>query len=138
MAPRWDRLGRHDQAEDLLSNRPAEPGAGMTVGAVGGPGRSGQRGAQVPVPGRGGAFALAGGLVAAGRQPADAASPAGQVLTGAPDNEEITEWVAALAIGNAELVSCVRMTDEDRPRLLENRRLTAGLHPIKAMEPAPA
>ena len=37
--------------------------------------------------------------------------------------------------GNAELVSCVRMTDEDRPRLLENRRLTAGLHPIKAMEP---
>jgi len=41
------------------------------------------------------------------------------VLTGAPDNKEITEWVAALAIGNAELVSCVRMTDEDRPRLPE-------------------
>ena len=89
-------------------------------------------------PGRGGAFALAGGLVAAGRQPADAASPAGQVLTGAPDNEEITEWVAALAIGNAELVSCVRMTDEDRPRLLGNRRLRAGLRPIKAMEPTTA
>jgi hypothetical protein len=49
------------------------------------------------------------------------------VLTGAPDNEEITEREAALAIGNAELVSCVRMTDEGRPRLLENRRLTAGL-----------
>ena len=95
----------------------------MTVGAGRGPGRSGQRGAQVPVPRRGGAFALAGGLVPAGRQPADAASPAGQVLTGAPDNEEITEWVAALAIGNPELVSCVRMTE------------TAGLRPIKAMEP---
>jgi hypothetical protein len=51
------------------------------------------------------------------------------VLTGAPDNEGITEWVAALAIGNAGLVSCVRMADEDCPRLLENRRLTAGLSP---------
>ena len=91
MARRWDRLGRHDQSEDLLSNRPAEPGAGMTVGAGRRPGRSGQRGARVPVPGRGGAFALAGGLVPAGRQPADAAIPAGQVLTGTPDNEEITE-----------------------------------------------
>src|SRR5215470_9397795 len=102
----------------------------MTLGAGGGPGRSGQRGAQVPVPrARGGAFALAGGRVAAGRQPADAASPAGQVLTGAPDNEEITEWVAALAIGNAELMSCVRMTDEDCPRLLENRRLNGWSSP---------
>ena len=51
------------------------------------------------------------------------------MLTGAPDNEEITEWVAALAIGNAELVSCVRMTDEDRPRLLENRRLNGWSSP---------
>ena len=129
MAPRRGRLGRHDQSEDLLSNGPTEPGAGLTVGAGGGPGRSGQRGAQVPVPGRGGAFALAGGLVAAGRQPAGASSPAGQVFTGAPDNEEITEWVAALAIGNAELVSCARMTDEDRPRLLENRRLNGWSSP---------
>ena len=47
----------------------------------------------------------------------------------AQDNEEITERVAALDIGMAELVCCVRVPDEDRRRLLKNRRLTAGLSP---------
>ena len=36
------------------------------------------------------------------------------MLTGAQDNEEITEQVAALDIGKAELVCCVRVPDEDR------------------------
>ena len=51
------------------------------------------------------------------------------MLTGAQDNEEITERVAALDIGQADLACCVRVPDEDRPGLLENRRLTAGLSP---------
>jgi transposase len=47
-----------------------------------------------------------------------AAAPAargGQVLTQSQDNEEIIERVAALDIGKAELVCCVRVPDEDRP-----------------------
>jgi transposase len=38
-----------------------------------------------------------------------------QVLTQSQDNEEIIERVAALDIGKAELVCCVRVPDEDRP-----------------------
>jgi transposase len=37
------------------------------------------------------------------------------VLTGTQDNEKIIERVAALDIGKAELVCCVRVPDEDRP-----------------------
>jgi transposase len=37
------------------------------------------------------------------------------VLTGTQDNEEIIERVAALDIGKAVLVCCVRVPDEDRP-----------------------
>jgi transposase len=37
------------------------------------------------------------------------------VLTGTQDNEEIIERVAALDIGKAELVCCVRVPGEDRP-----------------------
>jgi transposase len=36
------------------------------------------------------------------------------MLTGTQDNEEIIERVAALDIGKAELVCCVRVPDEDR------------------------
>jgi transposase len=37
------------------------------------------------------------------------------VLREADDREEIIERVAALDIGKAELVCCVRVPDEDRP-----------------------
>jgi transposase len=37
------------------------------------------------------------------------------VLSGTQDNEKIIERVAALDIGKAELVCCVRVPDEDRP-----------------------
>ena len=37
------------------------------------------------------------------------------MLTGTQDNEKIIERVAALDIGKAELVCCVRVPDEDRP-----------------------
>jgi hypothetical protein len=37
------------------------------------------------------------------------------VLTGTQDNEEIIERIAALDIGKAELVCCVRVPGEDRP-----------------------
>ena len=37
------------------------------------------------------------------------------MLTGTQDNEKITERVAALDIGKAELACCVRVPDEDRP-----------------------
>ena len=37
------------------------------------------------------------------------------MLTETQDNEEIIERVAALDIGKAELVSCVRVPDEERP-----------------------
>src|SRR6201981_3217723 len=43
----------------------------------------------------------------------------GQVLTGTQENEEIIERVAALDIGKADLVCCVRVPDEDR----QGRRL---------------
>jgi hypothetical protein len=39
----------------------------------------------------------------------------GGVLTGMQENEEIIERVAALDIGKAELVCCVRVPDEGRP-----------------------
>jgi transposase len=37
------------------------------------------------------------------------------VLTGTQDNDEIIERVAALDIGQADLVCCVRVPDEGRP-----------------------
>jgi hypothetical protein len=40
----------------------------------------------------------------------------GQVLTKMLDNEEIIERVAALDIGKAELMCCVRVPDDDHPR----------------------
>jgi transposase len=39
----------------------------------------------------------------------------GQVLTRTQDNEEIIERVAALDIGKAEVMCCVRVPDEDHP-----------------------
>ena len=38
------------------------------------------------------------------------------MLTQTQDGEEIIKRVAALDIGKAELVCCVRVPDEDRPR----------------------
>jgi transposase len=37
------------------------------------------------------------------------------MLTATQENEEIIERVAALDIGKAELMCCVRVPDEDRP-----------------------
>ena len=37
------------------------------------------------------------------------------MLTGTQENEEIIARVAALDIGKAELMCCVRVPDEDRP-----------------------
>ena len=37
------------------------------------------------------------------------------MLTTTQDNEEIIERVAALDIGKAELMCCVRVPDEDHP-----------------------
>ncbi len=37
------------------------------------------------------------------------------MLTGTLENEKIIERVAALDIGKAELMCCVRVPDEDRP-----------------------
>jgi transposase len=53
-------------------------------------------------------LAPAGGSFPARREEA-------KVLTGTQDNEKITERVAALDIGKAELACCVRVPDEDRP-----------------------
>jgi hypothetical protein len=39
----------------------------------------------------------------------------GQVLTKTQDNEELIKRVAALDIGKAELMCCVRVPDEDHP-----------------------
>ena len=44
---------------------------------------------------------------------------AGKMLAETQDNEEIVERVAALDIGKAELVCCVRVPCEDRPGRLQ-------------------
>jgi transposase len=41
--------------------------------------------------------------------------PGGLTLSGTEDNEEIIERIAALDIGKASLVCCVRVPDEDKP-----------------------
>jgi transposase len=41
------------------------------------------------------------------------------MLTQTQDNQEIIARIAALDIGKAELVCCVRVPDEDRPRRLQ-------------------
>jgi hypothetical protein len=57
------------------------------------------------------------------------------VLTGAQDNEETIERVAALDIGKAELVCCVRVPDEDRPgrRLQEVETYSTMTRPLLGM-----
>jgi len=57
------------------------------------------------------------------------------VLTKTRDNEEIIERVAALDIGKAELVCCVRVPDEDHPgrRLQEVESYSTMTHPLLSM-----
>src|SRR5262245_13771856 len=50
---------------------------------------------------------------AGGGRPDDGRRPG--MLTRTQDNQEIIERVAALDIGKAELMCCVRVPDEDRP-----------------------
>src|SRR5438067_3865113 len=58
-----------------------------------------------------------------------------QMLAKTQDNEEIIERVAALDIGKAELVCCVRVPDEDRPgrRLQEVDSYSAMTRPLLGM-----
>ena len=57
------------------------------------------------------------------------------MLTETQDGEEIIKRVAALDIGKAELVCCVRVPDEDRPgrRLQEVETYTAMTRPLLSM-----
>ena len=57
------------------------------------------------------------------------------MLTKTRDNEEIIERVAALDIGKAELVCCVRVPDEDHPgrRLQEVESYSTMTHPLLSM-----
>jgi transposase len=56
-------------------------------------------------------------------------------MTKTQDNEEIVERVAALDIGKAELVCCVRVPDEDHRgrRLQEVKTYSAMTRPLRAM-----
>jgi len=58
-----------------------------------------------------------------------------QVLAKTQDNEEIIERVAALDIGKAELMCCVRVPDEDRPgrRLQEVESYSTMTRPLLSM-----
>jgi transposase len=58
-----------------------------------------------------------------------------RLLTEAQDDEEIIERVAALDIGKAELVCCVRVPDEDRPgrRLQEVKTYSTMTRPLLSM-----
>src|SRR5262252_3492347 len=60
---------------------------------------------------------------------------AGQVLAKTQDNEEIIERVAALDIGKAELMCCVRVPEEDRPgrRLQEVESYSTMTRPMLSM-----
>ena len=61
------------------------------------------------------------------------------MLTGTQDNEEIIARVAALDIGKAELVCCVRVPDEDRPgRRLQEVQAYSGHDPVPAGPVGPA
>ena len=57
------------------------------------------------------------------------------MLTKTRDNEEIIERVAALDIGKAELVCCVRVPDEDHPgrRLQEVESYSTMTRPLLSM-----
>ena len=57
------------------------------------------------------------------------------MLTETRDNEEIIERVAALDIGKAELVCCVRVPDEDHPgrRLQEVESYSTMTRPLLSM-----
>ena len=57
------------------------------------------------------------------------------MLTETQDNEEIIARVAALDIGKAELVCCVRVPDEDRPgrRLQEVETYATMTRPLLSM-----
>ena len=57
------------------------------------------------------------------------------MLTKTQDNEEIIERVAALDIGKAELMCCVRVPDEDRPgrRLQEVETYSTMTRPLLGM-----
>jgi transposase len=57
------------------------------------------------------------------------------MLTETQDNEEIIARVAALDIGKAELVCCVRVPDEDRPgrRLQEVQTYSTMTRPLLSM-----
>jgi transposase len=57
------------------------------------------------------------------------------MLAKTQDNEEIIEGVAALDIGKAELVCCVRVPDEDHPgrRLQEVETYSAMTRPLLGM-----
>jgi transposase len=57
------------------------------------------------------------------------------VLTKTQDSEEIIARVAALDIGKAELVCCVRVSEEDRPgrRLQDVRTYSAMTRSLLAM-----
>jgi transposase len=59
----------------------------------------------------------------------------GRVLTGTQENEEIIERVAALDIGKADLVCCVRVPDEGRPgrRLQEVETYSAMTRSLSGM-----
>ena len=57
-----------------------------------------------------------------------------RVLTATDDSEEIIERVAALDIGKAELVCCVRVPREDRPgRLQEVETYSTMTRPLLGM-----
>jgi transposase len=58
-----------------------------------------------------------------------------RMLAQTQDNEEIIARVAALDIGKAELVCCVRVPDEDRPgrRLQEVERYSTMTRPLLSM-----
>src|SRR5262245_7638805 len=60
---------------------------------------------------------------------------AGRMLAKTQDNEEIIERVAALDIGKAELMCCVRVPDEDRPgmRLQEVASHSTMTRPLLSM-----
>jgi len=57
------------------------------------------------------------------------------MLTQTQDSEEIIARVAALDIGKAELVCCVRVPDEDRPgrRLQEVQTYSTMTRPLLSM-----
>src|SRR5262244_2126082 len=70
---------------------------------------------------------------AGGGRPDDGRRPG--MLTRTQDNEEIIERVAALDIGKAELMCCVRVPDEDHPgkRLQEVESYSTMTRPLLSL-----